>query len=169
MSLIQHNTKYIYSIGEQIYDIYKKKSGIVKYLRNDSHEKSTRQYDPTHYYYFIEYDDGDFDTYVSVKNFILREEKYNNKINKNIKYNEPIDSIDSGLMFDDYSFDYKNFLQGQRFRCISSKKFGTVRNLRNDSREIFMRQSDSKHYYYHVDFDDGTFETYIHGMYLQPM
>ena len=141
-----NDTKYIYSTGEQIYDIYRKKKGIVKYLRDDSYEKSQRQNDPYHYYYFIEYCDGSFDTYVSIKDFIPYEEIYDNG-----------------------SFDYKNFQNGHRFYCINSNKFGTVRNLRNDSHEKLMRQSDLTHYYYHVDFDDGTFETYIHGMYLKPV
>lgn len=79
MSTYNINTKYIYSQGEKIYDIYKKKSGIIKHLRDDSREKSLRQTDPNHYYYFIEYDDGSFDTYVSYNNFIvLNEENYNN-------------------------------------------------------------------------------------------
>ena len=148
MSINQTDIKYIYSRGEEIYDIYKKKNGIVKYLRDDSHEKSIRQYNPTHYYYYIEYCDCSFDTYVSITNFIPLENKY---------FNETI-----------CDFDYKNFKQGQRF-CTNSNKLGTVRNLRDDSHENFMRQSDPTHYYYNVDFDDGTFETYIHGKNLTPL
>ena len=44
-----------------------------------------------------------------------------------------------------------------------------MRNLRDDSHEKFIRQSDPTHYYYNVDFDDGTFETYIHGKNLTPL
>ena len=156
MSQNQNNTKYIYSIGEKIYDKYRKKTGVIKCLRDDSHEKLIRQSNPFHYCYFIEYDDDSFDTYVSVNSFIPYEEKYDNE---NIKF------VESNLNYG--KFDYKNFHQGQKFYCTCNNKNGTIRYLRDDTYEKSLRQSDPSHYYFHVDFDDGSFETYIHGMYLQ--
>lgn len=159
MSTHNINIKYIYSQYEKIYDIYRKKSGVIKYLRDDSREKLMRESNPNHYYYFIEYDDGSFDTYVSVNDFVpYKEHNYNReKINN--------DNIESSII----EYDYNNFTAGQRFNCKSNNKCGTVRYLRDDSHEKQMRKSDPNHYYYHVDFDDGSFETYIHGKYLEPI
>ena len=60
------------------------------------------------------------------------------------------------------------FHEGSRFRHVNhglrSNKIGTVRNLRNDSLEKMSRTTNPNHYYYHVDFDDGTFETYLGQM-----
>jgi len=57
------------------------------------------------------------------------------------------------------------FQEGSRFRHINhgsrANKLGTVKYLRNDSLEQMKRAADPNHYYYHVDFDDGTFETYL--------
>ena len=157
------NNKYIYSQGEKIYDFNRKKNGTVKYLRDDSQEKSLRQLNSTHYYYFIEYDDNSFDTYVNGNDFIpVDEQKYNEQKYYKEKFNSY--NIDSNI-----KYDYKNFNHGQRFYCEFNDKYGTVIHLRDDSHEKLMRQSDSTHYYYHVDFDDGSFETYIHGIYLKPI
>lgn len=52
------------------------------------------------------------------------------------------------------------FSEGDKFVCKYSGKTGTVRNLRNDQYEKTQRLTNSYHYYYHVDFDDGSFETY---------
>jgi hypothetical protein len=140
------NNIYIYDEGDHIYNIYIKKQGIIKSLRNNSYEKSKREKDPTHYYYHIDYDDGSFNTYVNINDFI--------QIN-NIKIND----LDNNIT-------YSNYLPGHRFICKSNNKNGTIRYLRNDSYEISSRKSNSNHYYYSVDFDDGTFETYIHGINL---
>lgn len=62
------------------------------------------------------------------------------------------------------------FHEGSRFRHInhglSSNKIGTVKALRNDSFEKMSRNTNPNHYYYHVDFDDGTFETYLGQMWM---
>ncbi len=149
--------KYIYLKGDKIYDIHKNKCGTIKHLRDDSHEKSMREYNQTHYYYFIDYEDGTFDSYVNVNDFMPYMEQ--NYVGKQINN----DNI--GLT----NFNYKNFKHGQRFYSKKNNKFGTIKYLRDDYREKQMRQTDLTHYYYHVDFDDGSFETYIHGMYLQPI
>jgi hypothetical protein len=159
MSQYNNTKKYIYSEGEQIYDIYRKKKGIVKYLRNDTREKSLRQLDPTRYYYFIEYDDNSFDTYVSANDFFSSNE---NVIGQGQGQGQ-------GQRQELPDFDYRTFNLGQKFVCLTNNKSGTVRYLRNDTYEKSKRHSDSSHYYYNIDFDDGTFETYMHGMYLKPI
>jgi len=62
------------------------------------------------------------------------------------------------------------FATGQRFRHIGmgtrADKYGTVRYLRDDTYEKVKRAQDPTHYYYHVDFDDNTFETYLNQMYM---
>jgi len=57
-------TKYLYSIGEIVLNTMINKQGTIKYLRNDTYEREQRKKDPTHYYYYIDYLDGSFDTYV---------------------------------------------------------------------------------------------------------
>ena len=62
------------------------------------------------------------------------------------------------------------FNRGDRFQHINqgvkANLWGTVRYLRDDEYEINARISDPSHYYYYVDFDDGTFETYLNQMYM---
>jgi hypothetical protein len=59
------------------------------------------------------------------------------------------------------------FTTGQRFRHIGmGTRYGTVRYLRDDTHEKAKRAQDPTHYYYHVDFDDNTFETYLNQMYM---
>lgn len=62
------------------------------------------------------------------------------------------------------------FAPGQRFRHIDmgtrANKYGTVRYLRDDTREKANRAHNPTHYYYHVDFDDNTFETYLSQSYM---
>ena len=55
----------LFNQWDKIYDIWKKKHGTVKYLRNDTYEKNCRKNNQHTYYYFIDYDDGTFDTYVN--------------------------------------------------------------------------------------------------------
>ena len=65
---------------------------------------------------------------------------------------------------------FQVFAPGQRFRHIDigtrAHKYGTVRYLRDDTHEKESRAHDPTHYYYHVDFDDDTFETYLSQMYM---
>ena len=61
--------KYLFNKGERVFDTLKKQEGTINYLRNDSYEKELRKKDSTHFRYFIDYDDGSFDTYVSA-NFL---------------------------------------------------------------------------------------------------
>jgi hypothetical protein len=53
------------------------------------------------------------------------------------------------------------FCQGDKVYNICINKFGSVVNLRNDSREKKMRELDPSHYYYHLDYEDGSFDTYV--------
>ena len=59
------------------------------------------------------------------------------------------------------------FEPGQRFVNTITNKIGTIRYLRNDERERNLRLSDPSHYYYHVDYDDGSFETYEYQLNLK--
>ena len=63
------------------------------------------------------------------------------------------------------------FKPGSRFLYKSAvgSKYGTVRYLRDDTYEKNMRATDCNHYYYHVDFDDGSFETYLYQAYMSPV
>ena len=62
---------------------------------------------------------------------------------------------------------YPKFDKGDKFIHIYNKKTGTIRSLRDGSYEKKERAKDPSHYYYHVDFDDGTFETYMHQQYMK--
>jgi hypothetical protein len=42
----------------------KELKGTIRYLRDDSYEKEMRKKDSFHYYYYIDFDNGKFDTYV---------------------------------------------------------------------------------------------------------
>jgi len=59
------------------------------------------------------------------------------------------------------------FSPGSRF--VYMGKNGTVRRLRDDDYERNKRLADPTHYYYSVDFDDGTFETYLGQYYMVPI
>ena len=54
----------------------------------------------------------------------------------------------------------QKFVTGDKFININTNKKGTVRRLRDDDYEKLQRKNDLTHYYYHVDYDDGSFETY---------
>ena len=130
--------------GDKVYDTSVEKSAIVVNLRNDSHERLMRSKDPTHYYYHLNYDDGTFDTYVSGE--YLTKLQYNQQSNPQSN---------------------PQFEPGQRFVNTITNKTGTIRYLRNDEREKNLRLSDKSHYYYHVDYDDGSFETYEYQLNLK--
>ncbi len=62
--MFQPNTE-IFRVGDRVVDEMNRK-GTIKAMRDDSHEKTSRQNNPNHgYYYWVEYDNGKFDTYVS--------------------------------------------------------------------------------------------------------
>lgn len=63
------------------------------------------------------------------------------------------------------------FTSGSRFLYTNhiGSKYGTVKYLRDDTYEKKKREADPKHYYYHVDFDDGSFETYLSQAYMSPV
>jgi len=143
----------IYNSGDKVYDIWRKKSGTVKYLRNDEREKNCRKTNPTHLYYFIEYDDGSFDTYISGNDLTLFETSTNSEQDYNLA--KQMDNI--------------IFNPGLRFMNTLNKKTGTIRYLRNDEYEKKYHQFNPTHYYYHVDYDDGSFETYENGKNLIPI
>lgn len=131
--------------GDKVFNIVKKKSGKIINLRNDSREKKMRELNPSHYYYHIDYDDESFDTYVFGGNLI--------KCPKT-KIELPV------------YYDYK---PGQRFVNTRTNKNGTIKYLRDDEYEKNKRISNPTHYYYHVYYDDGSFETYEYGKYLNPI
>ena len=136
--------------GDKVYNILINKFGIVVNLRNDSREKKMREQDPSHYYYHIDYDDGSFDTYVSGNCLIV----HNQYLQPQLQTEFPT---------------YHNYKQGQRFINKHTNQTGTIRYLRDDEYEKNQRKSNPTHYYYHVDYDDGSFETYEYGGYLKPI
>ncbi len=143
------NTIQFYNPGEKIWDIWRKKSGIIRYLRNDEHEKNCRHHNPSHHYYFVDYDDGTFDTYVSGNDF----KKFNDM--PHIEYNSVKPSYDLTKKSENLLYN-----PGQKFINKFNQKTGTIRYLRNDEHEKNFRLTNPTHYYYHVDYDDGSFETY---------
>jgi len=54
------------------------------------------------------------------------------------------------------------FFPNDRFYNKFNNKIGTVKYLRDDTREKYMRNINFSHYYYHVHYDDGSFETYLY-------
>ncbi len=60
------------------------------------------------------------------------------------------------------------FYKGSRFKDLRSGKEGTVQSLRDNELEQYYRLSDPTHYYYLINYDDGSFETYLgqHNMIL---
>ncbi len=162
--------RYFFSDGESVFDTCRKLKGTIKYLRNDSHEQYKRKYDPTHFYYHIDYEDGSFDTYVSGMNLVPF---YSLVVNSgSSSYSNSNSNSDSSTNTDSTkknNFDPEKLISGQRFFSKMYNKYGTIIRLRNDYYEQTQRLSDPTHYYYHVNWDDGTFETYIHGKYLEPI
>jgi hypothetical protein len=57
-------------------------------------------------------------------------------------------------------YDYQLFYPGDRVANFYDEKTGTIKSFRNDKTEQQYRVSDKYHYYYDVEYDDGTFETY---------
>lgn len=55
----------------------------------------------------------------------------------------------------------QKYFPGDKIFDILRKKSGKIVNLRNDSREKKMRENNPSHYYYHIDYDDGSFDTYV--------
>lgn len=135
--------------GDKVYNVWINKFGIVRNLRNDSREKKMRKQDPTHYYYTIDYDDGSFDTYVSEDSLV----QYNQQKNYSNTQTQVI--------------VYSNYKPGQRFINSCTNKIGTIQNLRDGEYEKNQRKLDPTHYYYSVNYDDGSFETYEYGKYLK--
>lgn len=60
-------------------------------------------------------------------------------------------------------FHNKIYNKDDKIFDIVRKKSGKIVNLRNDFREKKMRDIDPLHYYYHIDYDDGSFDTYVYG------
>jgi len=52
-----------YKQGQRFVNTYTNQIGTIRYLRDDEYEKNQRKSDPTHYCYFVDYDDGSFETY----------------------------------------------------------------------------------------------------------
>ena len=61
---------------------------------------------------------------------------------------------------------YSRFLKNDKFINIWDEKIGIVVSYRNDSCEKIFRINDSYHHYYHVKYQDGTFDTYCHQKYM---
>ena len=57
--------KMIYNKGDRVFDKLKNMYCTINYLRDDSYEKEMRHKNPNHYYYYVIYDNGDFETYLS--------------------------------------------------------------------------------------------------------
>lgn len=158
---VSTDKKYLYSPGEKVYVIYKKTKGTIRYLRNDSYEIVSRDLNPFHYYYYVDFDDGSFDTYVSFQDLIPLSEVDLLKSISNLNISN--ESISNPNLNTNLHETGQQFFPGQKFRCIYNGKTGTIKYLRDDSHEKKSRALNPSHYYYHVDFDDGSFETYIYG------
>jgi len=54
------------------------------------------------------------------------------------------------------------FNSGDRIYCDTLRKYGKIVSLRDDTYERKERLKNPNHpFYYHVQFDDGSFDTYI--------
>ena len=53
------------------------------------------------------------------------------------------------------------FGSGQKVVVVLTGKRGTVERLRDDAYERGRRCANPGHYFYSINFDDGTFDTYI--------
>lgn len=138
---IQNNQNMMFATGDKVYDMHKKARGTIKYLRNDEYERVQRSQNSSHYYYYVEYDDGSFNTYVAKQDLV--------------KILTPIGEIQQEIQ--------QEIQCGTRIKCIWTGKIGTIVSLRNGERERRMRELNSLHYYYYIDYDDGTFDTYVSG------
>lgn len=59
------------------------------------------------------------------------------------------------------------FKPGDRIFCEGLKKYGKVVSVRDDKYEKKEREKNPNHpFYYHIQFDDNSFDTYIAGHYL---
>lgn len=76
-------------------------------------------------------------------------------VNRHEHKNKPYQSKTS-IVSPEYEQKYITFKSGDRFENSCTGKTGTVRSLRNDEWE--RKYSKTRHY--HVDYDDGSFETY---------
>ena len=142
---IQNNQNIMFATGDKVYDMHKKAWGTIKYLRNDEYERVQRSQNSSHYYYYVEYDDGGFNTYVAKQDLV--------KILTSI-----------GEIQQEIQQEIQYGIQcGTRIKCIWTGKIGTIVSLRNGERERRMRELNSSHYYYYIDYDDGTFDTYVSG------
>jgi hypothetical protein len=62
--------------------------------------------------------------------------------------------------------NYQAFQRGDKFKHIHNGKTGKVANLRDDEHEQTQRKSVPSTYYYSVDYDDGSSETYLNQDYM---
>ena len=72
-----------------------------------------------------------------------------------------------------YSLRYVNsmpihvFHVGDRIYCDAFKKHGKIISIRDESYERQKRKNDPNHpFYYHIQFDDGSFDTYVSGNFM---
>ena len=141
--------------GDKVFDTSINKYGIVVYLCDDSRETKIREYIPYHYCYYINYDDGTFDSYV-FENYL-------------IKSNREIDDVESLSDTLVQLSIYSNYCQKQKVINIRTNQIGTIKHLRNCEYELNQRKNDKLRYYYRVEYDDDGFETFEHGSYLKPI
>ena len=146
----------VYNVGDKIYDILKKKSGIIINLKNKNCEKKYDKTNSTPYFHIV-YDDETIDTSVNANYIIMNKLIYSEQPKyTNWKFFE---SVNQSILLPSYS----NYKLGQRFINKLNQKYGTIKYLRNDSYEKYKRENNSLHYYYYVEYDDGTFNTYENG------
>ena len=62
---------------------------------------------------------------------------------------------------------YQMFNSGDKVKNIFNSKTGVVESLRNDKHEQQQRRSNPNHYYYTINYDDGSFDTYVSQSSLQ--
>ena len=64
---------------------------------------------------------------------------------------------------------YQRFNIGDRVRLLMTNQTGTINRLRDDTYEQNSRKTDPTHYYYSIDYDDNTWDTYVSQHKLVPL
>ena len=90
----------------------------------------------------------------------MYKDKYLKYKNKYINLLNNINKMNGGSLREK-PVNYPRFIKGDKVINVDLNKTGTINNLRDDSYEKASRVKDPTHYYYDVDYDDGSFNTYV--------